>query len=286
MAASSRASRASGWPDDVGEVGPGPRPGTAATTGGGRGRQRRAVLGRGVPVDDVAQAAGAVHRRPRRRAGPRRRSRPARRRGRAPARAAASTAGSTPCTPRTRPSSASSPRWTTSRASPPRITPGRRQHGDGDGQVEARPALGDRGRRQVDGDPVRRHRHPAVRRGRPHPVGRLRARGIGHAADREVRQPLRDVRLDVDQRCRRARTGPPTGCAPAPGSRPDPHDVPHDGRPTGPAQDADHVDPHLRDPRTGRRARRGTPPRAAAAASPWRRSPPRPARRSPRTGGS
>ena len=52
-----------GLADDVGEVGPGP--GRHVThRRWGRGRQRRAVLGRGVPVDDVAQALGAVHRDP------------------------------------------------------------------------------------------------------------------------------------------------------------------------------------------------------------------------------
>ena len=48
-------------PDDVGEVGAGPRPAPAPTGGGGAGGSGVPCSAARVPVDDVAQAAGAVH---------------------------------------------------------------------------------------------------------------------------------------------------------------------------------------------------------------------------------
>ena len=182
--------------DDVGEVGPGPSRDRDHVRWR-RGRERRAVLGRDVPVDDVAQAPGPVHRHP------------------VDELRLTDVLDRHDDVPRPGPGRGEHRRQDAVHAPDPPVErqlaqvddvvgdatldhPGGRQHRDGDRQVEARPALGDGGRREVDRDPVGGHGHPAVRGRGPHPVGRLRARGVGHAADREVRQPLRDVRLDVD----------------------------------------------------------------------------------------
>ncbi len=91
--------------------------------------------------------------------------------------------------------------------------PGGREDGDRDAEVEARPPLGDRRRREVDGDAVGWDGHAGVRRGRAHPVRRLAARGVREPTHREARQPLTDVGLDVDERAVQAgqghRAGPP-----------------------------------------------------------------------------
>ena len=73
------------------------------------------------------------------------------------------------------------------------------EHGERDRQVEARPLLAQRGRREVDGDaPLRR----PLELGRGDPAAdallRLLAGAVGEADDRERRQPLLEVRLDLD----------------------------------------------------------------------------------------
>ena len=77
-----------------------------------------------------------------------------------PCRAAARTAGSTPRTGRTRPSSPSSPRWTTpSAATAGRTGPAAARMATAMARSKHRPLLGDRRRREVDRHPVRRDRH-------------------------------------------------------------------------------------------------------------------------------
>ena len=87
----------------------------------------------------------------------------------APARAAASTAGSIPGTGRSRPSSPSSPMCTVRRGRGIEI-PCRREGGDGDRDVEPRAVLGQARRREVDRDLRAGSGHPAFCRGVVHPL--------------------------------------------------------------------------------------------------------------------
>ena len=188
-----------GLADDVGEVGPGP--GHVGRRRGHRsGGQRHALLGRGVPVDDVAQRARPVHRDAVDELGlgdvlerhhdvPDPSSRGLEHRGQ-----------HAPHAPDPPVEGQLAEVDHPGRKATPAHDPRCGQHRHGDRQVEARPALRDRGRREVDRDAVRRHRHPAGRGGRADPVGRLRAGGVGQPTDGEVRQPRRDVGLDVDER--------------------------------------------------------------------------------------
>ena len=82
---------------------------------------------------------------------------------------------------------------------PRRDLAGGHQRGDADPQVESRPDLGHRRRREVHRHPARQDGVARVRRGRLDPVGRLRAGRVGPTADRERRQAARDVHLDVDE---------------------------------------------------------------------------------------
>ena len=269
--------------DDVGEVGPGPSRGRHPPSGGGAGGSGVPCCGRDVPVDDVAQARRPRAPSPRRRAAPRRRSRPARRRAaprRGPPRAPPAGRRARPAPSRRAPARPGGRRRRATPA-PDHARRPRAPRPRSAGRSTA-PRLGMEAGERLTVTRCGGHRHPAGRGRGPHPVGRLRARGVGHAADREVRQALRDVRLDVDDGAVEAATGRPTGCARGRASRPHPHDVPDDGA----ADPGRHRMPTTSTRTCAARARlgvpaRGRPPPAAAAASPWRRSPPRPARRSP-----
>ena len=202
---------------------------------------------------------------------------------RTPWRSAASTLGSTPRTGRTDPSRPSSPRCTTVRGRLGGQDPRRHERRDGDRQVEAVPALGiEAGERLTV---MRRcgSGTPLLVAARLDPVGRLRAGGVGQPADGEVRQPLGDVRLDVDE----------GAVEPAQGDRPGAPQAHHDPTPTRAgatagaavrAQDPDDVDAHR--PRAPQvvlgQPGGGEPSQARGLGG----SPPRPARRTRWSGAS
>ena len=137
-----------------------------------------------------------------------------------------------------------------------------------DRQVEARAALGQAGRRQVDRDPLgRRPVLAAVHHRRAHPVARLRQRrvrqpdqAVRRHADAEVGLDLDQVPVDADQRH-----------AAGPGQRHSGH-PPHvldPGRAARRPQHADQVDPDLR--RVHPALVRSRPRPAGAAAPPCAR---------------
>ncbi len=78
--------------------------------------------------------------------------------------------------------------------------PGRGEHGRRQGQVEAAAALGQRRRRQPEGDALGRPLLAGVDDGGAHPVAGLAEGGVGHAGDGQAGQALREVGLDLDQR--------------------------------------------------------------------------------------
>ena len=172
--------------------------GTPATTGSSSRHSARAQ--QPVAADQLGQAPRRQHPHPGHQRAPRRRCRPAPRPPRTPRRGRGQHGRQHPADGTHR---AVQPELADVDHSAPRRSSrhqaGRRQHGDGDGQVEAAAGLGHRRRRQVDRQPPVGHRHARVGRGRLDPVGRLLARRIGQAADHELRQPLHEVRLDVDQ---------------------------------------------------------------------------------------
>ena len=73
----------------------------------------------------------------------------------------------------------------------------RREHRDGDRQVEAGAFLPQASRREVHRDPVPRPLETCRGHARPHSVLRLLARAVGEADDREARQSALDVRLHL-----------------------------------------------------------------------------------------
>ena len=202
----------------------------ASTPGPGRRSPERSRAAR-VGRDEVGEVAHGVHADARAPAAASAALATGTTTSRHPARAAASTAGSTPRTWRIEPSSPSSPRWTTSRDPVGGHQAEGGEHRDGDGQVEPAAVLGDRGRRQVDRDPVLGERPADAGRGSLDPVGRLGAGRVGQPAEHERRQPAGQVRLDLDHRARPAPPGSPSACAPKV-TPPTPCEVPHHGRPS------------------------------------------------------
>ncbi len=73
------------------------------------------------------------------------------------------------------------------------------EHRERDRQVEARPFLAQRRRREIDGDaPLGRPFELGRRDPTTDPLLRLLARAVRETDDRERRQPLLEVRLDLD----------------------------------------------------------------------------------------
>ena len=75
---------------------------------------------------------------------------------------------------------------------------GRHEQGDGDGKVEARPALADARRRQVHRDALLGPGQPRRGDGGAHPVACLATRRVGQAHDGEPGEAGRHVDLDGD----------------------------------------------------------------------------------------
>ena len=73
----------------------------------------------------------------------------------------------------------------------------RREHREGDGQVEAGAFLAQARRREVHRDPVPRPLETCRSHARPHAMLRLLARAVGEADDREAGQAALDVRLHL-----------------------------------------------------------------------------------------
>ena len=74
----------------------------------------------------------------------------------------------------------------------------RREQAERDRQIVMRAFLGKIGRRQIDGDPLRRQRQPDRRKRRMDPLPALAHRFVGKADDEEFGQAGRDLHLDLD----------------------------------------------------------------------------------------
>ena len=114
-----------------------------------------------------------------------------------PSRLAASTAGSTPLTGRTRPSSANSPSSTVFSSRAHSVLPLRRQHGQRQSDVVHRAHLRQRRRRQRQRQPGHRPAVAAVGDRRADTVTRLPQCRVGQADQVHTRQTRGDVRLDL-----------------------------------------------------------------------------------------
>jgi hypothetical protein len=75
---------------------------------------------------------------------------------------------------------------------------GRRQDGEGDREVEAGSLLPQLGGSEIDGDPAPGELELGRRDPAAHAFARLLAGAVGEAHDRERRQAVLDVRLDLD----------------------------------------------------------------------------------------
>ena len=116
-----------------------------------------------------------------------------------PSRRAATAIGSTPRVAWTDPSSDSSPSSTRSAICRRSTTPGRREDAERDRQIERGAGLAHVGRRQVDGDPVRRKLEAGVANRDLHTLAALADARVRQADHRERRQAERDVDLDVNR---------------------------------------------------------------------------------------
>ena len=86
---------------------------------------------------------------------------------------------------------------------------GRPQDRQRDRQIEARAFLPTLGRCQVDGHAAQRELEARIPDGGSDPLFGLLHRGIGEADDREMREAVRDVDLDRDERGLEAPEGAP-----------------------------------------------------------------------------
>ena len=120
----------------------------------------------------------------------------------------------------------------------------RREQSAGDGDVVVGAGLGQRGRREADGDLAVGESLAAVHHSGANPVSCLGQRRVGQTDQSRLRQALRDVGLDLDQMALRGRPGPRTmSVRAASGRAPDVVDA---RRRVVVEEDRDDVDPDRR----------------------------------------